>query len=152
MRSSQTRGIAAALILAGVLLAGCAPTVRIHGYMPSEADVARIKPGVDTTATVQEILGLPAGNGLLRDSAWYYVESKFESYTYHAPKVIDRRILAVTYNPNGVVTGVTRYGIQDGRIINLETDTTATGGREMGVLEQLFGNILNLDASQFQER
>ena len=29
---------------------------------------------------------------------------------------------------------------------------TETGGREMGVLEQLFGNLLNLDASQFQDQ
>ena len=32
------------------------------------------------------------------------------------------------------------------------TRTTETGGREMGVLEQLFGNLLNLDAEQFQDQ
>ena len=42
--------------------------------------------------------------------------------------------------------------LEDGRIINLTTRTTETGGREMGVLEQLFGNLLNLDAEQFQDQ
>jgi outer membrane protein assembly factor BamE (lipoprotein component of BamABCDE complex) len=150
MRSSAKRALTAALILSAGLLMGCSPTIQVHGYMPPETDISRIKPGVATTANVQEILGLPAGNGIVRDSAWYYVESTFENYTYHAPRVLDRKILQVSYNQSGVVTGIKRYGIKDGRIIDLANDTTQTGGREMGVLEQLFGNLLNLDASQFQ--
>jgi outer membrane protein assembly factor BamE (lipoprotein component of BamABCDE complex) len=83
---------------------------------------------------------------VLRDSAWYYVQSTVENYTYHAPRVVDRTVLAVNFDNRGVVRDVRRYGLADGRIINLETRTTETGGRELGVLEQLFGNILNLDA------
>ncbi len=135
--------------LAGSALGACAPTVQIHGYVPPAEDVAQITPGVDTTATVEETLGLPTSTGLLRDTAWYYVQSTFESYTYNPPRVIDRTILVVSFNPEGVVTGVGRYGIEDGRIINLTSRTTDTGGRQLGVLEQLFGNLLNLDAEQF---
>lgn len=80
------------------------------------------------------------------------MSSTFENYTYHAPQVIDRRILAVTYNDKGVVTGIARYGIKDGRVVNLATETTETGGQQLGVLEQLFGNLLHLDASQFQQK
>lgn len=149
MRCSATRALAA-LLISGTILAGCSPTIQVHGYMPPEADVSRIKPGVDTTASVQEILGLPAGNGIVRDSAWYYVESTFENYTYHAPRVLDRKVLEVSYNQQGVVTGLKRYGVKDGRIIDLANETTATGGRETGVFEQLFGNILNMDPGQFQ--
>ncbi len=152
MRQRPTRGPATALLLGGLLVSACAPTTQLHGYMPSDADIAKIRPGVDTTVTVEEALGLPSGNGVLRDSAWYYVESRLENYTYHEPGVIDRRILAVHYTGDGVVRSVDRYGIQDGRIVNLSVETTGTGGREMGVLEQLFGNLLNLDASQFQDR
>lgn len=151
MRPRLTRGPAVALLIGGLLLAGCAPTIQVHGYVPSQADIAKIRPGVDTTATVEEALGLPSGNGLLKDSAWYYVESTFESYTYHRPEVIDRKILEVAYNQSGVVSGVTRYDIEDGRIVSLTTATTDTGGRQMSVVEQLFGNLLNLDASQFQD-
>ena len=89
---------------------------------------------------------------MLRDSAWYYVQSTVENYTWHAPRVVDRTVLAVQFDQNGVVRDVARYGLEDGRIIDLTTRTTDTGGREMGVLEQLFGNLLNLDAEQFQEK
>ncbi len=151
MRSNTLRHAAVALLTA-VALTACAATRQMHGYMPSAADVARLQPGVDTRATVEETLGLPTSTGLLRDSAWFYVQSIFENYTYHPPRVVDRRVLVVSFDPNGTVTGIESYGIERGRIVELTARTTDTGGRQLGVLEQLFGNILNIDASQFEER
>ena len=126
--------------------------MQVHGYMPPQADIARVRPGFDDAGSVEEILGRPSSSGVLRDSAWYYVQSTVENFTWHAPRVVDREVLAVQFDQNGVVRGVARYGLEDGRIINLTTRTTETGGREMGVLEQLFGNLLNLDAEQFQDQ
>jgi outer membrane protein assembly factor BamE (lipoprotein component of BamABCDE complex) len=138
-----------ALLVALAIVAGCAPTVRVHGYIPPPTDVAQVRPGVDTAETVAEKLGRPSSSGVLRDSGWYYVQTTIENYTYNPPRVIDRTVLAVEFNGNGVVQDVARYGLEDGRIVNLTVRTTETGGRTLGVLEQLFGNLLNLDAEQF---
>lgn len=150
MRRKMTRCAGVALIFCG-LVAGCAPTVQVHGYVPPPADIARVRPGFDDQGSVEEILGRPSSAGVLRDSAWYYVQSTVESYTYHAPRVVDRTVLAINFDQQGVVRDIQRYGLEDGRIINLTTRTTETGGRELGILEQLFGNLLNLDAEQFQD-
>lgn len=147
MRQKLLRCAGVALICFG-LAAGCAPTVQVHGYVPSEADLSRVRPGFDDAGSVGEVLGRPSSNGILRDSSWYYVQSTVESFTWHAPRVIDRKVIAVNFNQNGTVRDIRRYGLQDGRIIDLETRTTETGGREMSVVEQLFGNLLNLDAQQ----
>ncbi len=149
MPTAVSRNASILALIAGLAVAGCAPTVQVHGFVPPAEDVARITPGVDTAATVEEVLGLPTSTGLLRDSAWYYVQSTFENYTYNPARVIDRTILVVRFDQNGVVSGLGRFGIEDGRIVNLTTRITETGGRELGVLEQLFGNLLNLDAEQF---
>jgi len=138
-----------AVLVASAILAGCAPTVRVHGYIPPPEDIAQIRPGADTAESVEEKLGRPSSSGVLRDSGWYYVQTTIENYTYNPPRVIDRTVLAVEFNQNGVVQDVARYGLEDGRIINLTVRTTETGGRTLGVLEQLFGNLLNLDAEQF---
>ena len=37
-------------------------------------------------------------------------------------------------------------------MIDLETRTTETGGRQLSVVEQLFGNLLNLDAQQLNNQ
>lgn len=140
-----------AAVLCGFLATGCAPTTQVHGYVPTATDVARIRPGFDDTGTVEQILGRPSSNGVLRDSAWYYVQSTIENYTYHAPRVIDRTVLAVNFDQRGVVRDIQRYGLADGRVINLTSRTTETGGRQLGVLEQLFGNILNLDAEKLNQ-
>jgi outer membrane protein assembly factor BamE (lipoprotein component of BamABCDE complex) len=149
MRPKALRHPVSVLFALGLALAGCAPTTQVHGYIPSPADVARVRPGVDTVATVEETLGLPSSTGLLRDTAWFYVQSVFENYTYNPARVVDRTVLVVNFNGDGVVTGIDRYGIEDGRIVNLTNRTTDTGGRQLGVLEQIFGNILNVDAEQF---
>jgi outer membrane protein assembly factor BamE (lipoprotein component of BamABCDE complex) len=151
MRVKALRSSAVALAV-GLAAAGCAPTTQVHGYVPSAADVARVRPGVDTTATVEEVLGLPTSTGLLRDSAWFYVQSVFQTYAYNPPRVVDRSVLVVNFNDDGVVTGVDRFGIEKGRIVNLTARTTDTGGRQLGVLEQIFGNLLNLDAASFENQ
>ena len=62
--------------------------------------------------------------------------------------MVDRTVLAINFDQRGVVRDIKRYGLADGRVIDLTTRTTETGGRQLGVLEQLFGNLLNLDAEQ----
>jgi outer membrane protein assembly factor BamE (lipoprotein component of BamABCDE complex) len=151
MRQKLLRCAGVALICFGIAATGCSPTVQVHGYVPSTADLSRIRPGFDDTGSVEEILGRPSSNGVLRDSAWYYVQSTVQNFTWHAPEVIDRRVIAINFNQNGTVREVRRYGLEDGRIIDLETRTTETGGREMGMLEQLFGNLLNIDAQQLND-
>jgi outer membrane protein assembly factor BamE (lipoprotein component of BamABCDE complex) len=151
MRPKMLRSAGVALLVCGVLVTACAPTVQVHGYVPREADIARVRPGFDDMGSVEEILGRPSSAGVLRDSAWYYVQSTVESYTYNPPRVVDRTVLAVSFDQRGVVRDVERYGLEDGRIINLTTRTTETGGRELGMLEQLFGNLLNLDAEQLND-
>lgn len=151
MRSKSLRGVAISVSAVWLLVAACAPTTQVHGYVPSPDEVSRITPGVDTFATVEETLGLPSSGGLLAGSAWYYVQSVIENYTYNPPRVIDRTIVAVNFDDNGVVRDVARYGIEDGRIVTLTTRVTETGGRELGIIEQLFGNIANLTGEQFQD-
>jgi outer membrane protein assembly factor BamE (lipoprotein component of BamABCDE complex) len=149
MSARSMRSLCLAATAAVALLSACAPTIQVHGFVPPESDVARITPGFDSIATVEEVLGRPASRALLGDSAWFYIQSTVENYTYNPPRVIDRTVLAVTFDENGVVQDISRYGLEDGRIVNLTTRTTETGGRTLGVLEQIFGNLLNLDAGQF---
>ena len=37
--------------------------------------------------------------------------------------MIDRKVIAVNFNQNGTVRDIRRYGLQDGRIIDLEVDS-----------------------------
>ena len=137
-RSLVLAGIAAC---AAALAAGCSPVVRTHGYTPQAEELAELQIGFDTRATVQSKIGRPAGTGIFTDDGWYYVSSKVEHLTYHAPEVVDRRVVAVLFDQNDVLAAVNEYGLDDGRVVDLETNTTPTHGRQLTILEQAFGNI-----------
>ena len=143
----MSKGLLGGAALLAMVAAGCAPIVESHGYAPNEQQLALIEPGVDSVESVSAKIGRPSTGGLVRSRAWYYVASRFETLTYNAPELVDRRVVAVTFDEAGVVEAVDQYGLEDGRIINLVTRTTPTYGRLLGILEQIFGNLGNVGAT-----
>lgn len=142
---------AAVLVLATMLgagLSGCAPVVETHGYAPDESRLADITVGQDTRASVQQKIGRPSTSGVFDDTGWYYVSTTVERYTYHAPEVTDRRVVAVEFDENDQVTALNVYGLEDGRVIDLQTRTTPTYGRKLTILQQLLGNLGRFNADQ----
>ena len=141
----------AGLVLATIIgggLSGCAASVRNHGYAPDTELLAEISVGRDTRGSVQRKIGRPSTTGVFTNTGWYYVAATVEHYTYHEPEVTDRRIVSVQFGPNDVVTGVNVYGIEEGRIIDLQTRTTPNQGRQLTIIQQLLGNMGSLSAEQ----
>ena len=145
-RSRTVRiGIAGLLAL---LLAACQPVYRNHGWAPGDADLAEIRVGADTRETVMEKIGAPGAAGILADSGWYYVESRWEHYAYRAPKEIDRQVVAITFTPAGRVQNVERFGLEHGQVVALSRRVTETGVTNVSFLRQLFGSFGRLTADQ----
>lgn len=137
-----------AAILALASAVACAPVYRNHGYAPSDADLAEIEPGRDTRDTVAQKLGRPSTSGLLNDQGWFWVQSRYKHYGPQAPQEIDRQVVAVTFTEAGVVDGVGRYGLQDGRVVPLSRRVTESNVRGISVMQQLFSNFGRLRADQ----
>lgn len=124
------------------VLAGCEPVLRTHGYTPAPEKLDTLSAGTDTRASVQRKIGRPAFDSIFSsDDAWYYVASTVREETYKAPRVIDRRVVAVRFDSEGTVESVGRYGLEDGRVIDLATRTTPTYGSQLTILEQIFSNL-----------
>jgi outer membrane protein assembly factor BamE (lipoprotein component of BamABCDE complex) len=149
-RSSAFAGIAGSVALAA-LAAGCSPTISNHGYTPLPEELAELQVGLDTRASVQSKIGRPAGTGIFTDNGWYYVSNRVEHLTYHAPEVVDRRVVELIFDQNETLASVTEYGLEDGRVIDLETKTTPTYGRQLTILEQAFGNICGITQDSIDE-
>jgi outer membrane protein assembly factor BamE (lipoprotein component of BamABCDE complex) len=58
--------------------------------------------------------------------------------------------LAVRFDKTGLVTEIQRYEMADGKTLILVERTTPTRGRELTVIEQLFGNIGRFSSQQQQ--
>ncbi len=124
-----------------VAVSGCAAEIRNHGYAPVKEDVEAIRVGQDTRGSVRRKIGRPGSAGIFTDEGWYYVSTQIEHFAYNQPKVIDRRVVAIRFDEQDIVASVNEYGLENGKIIDLETATTPTYGRELTILEQVLGNV-----------
>ena len=138
-------------VLAGlvvVLMVGCTPLFRNHGYVPPDDQLALIEVGVDTRETVADKVGRPSTAGLLNDTGWYYVQSRWATVGPREPQEIDRQVVAITFTPKGTVTDVGRFGLSDGQVVALSRRVTQTNVQGAGFIRQLLGNIGGLRAEQ----
>jgi outer membrane protein assembly factor BamE (lipoprotein component of BamABCDE complex) len=134
------------LVLVLMTLAACSATYRNHGWAPSDEDLAAITVGADTRETVSQAVGAPGTAGLLADSGWYYVQSRYENYAWRAPKEVDRQVVAISFDKAGVVENVERFGLKDGRVIALSRRVTESNVKGISFLRQLFGSLGRLSA------
>lgn len=143
---SKLKRVGLAIVLAGVV-AACSATFRNHGYMPTNTDIETLQVGVDTRETVNEAIGQPGTSGLLTDGGWYYVQSRFEHFTYNEPEEIDRQVLAISFDAGGKVANIERFGLENGRVIALERRVTASTIGGVTFLRQLFGSLGQLNVA-----
>lgn len=132
-----------------IWLAGCTAQYRSHGYVPSEDELQQIVPGVDTRGTVEDLIGVPSTSGTLNESGFYYIESDVRHFAWQRPEVVDREVLAITFNSSGVVENIERYGLQDGQVVPLTRRITRSGDGDISFIRKLFGNIGGINAADF---
>lgn len=133
-------------VFALLFVAACGNLDRKHGYVPSAADLEQIVVGVDTKDTVAELVGRPSTAGVLSDGGWYYVASKFRAYGLRERTEISREVLAISFDDDGVVENIERFGLEDGRVVALSRRVTESNIKGISFLRQLFGNFGNFAA------
>jgi outer membrane protein assembly factor BamE (lipoprotein component of BamABCDE complex) len=131
-----------AAVLALGAAAACSQVQTYSGFRPERNDVELPDPqvGVDTRATVQQRFGSPSTTAVFDQTAWYYVSSTQERVAFYTPHITDRRVMVVRFDGD-TVAAVEKYGMERGRIVAYNDEVTPTRGRELGILEQILGNI-----------
>lgn len=131
-------GLALALVLS---LSACVASYRNHGYIPPSEDLEEIVVGIDTRDSVFETVGPPSSAGILNDSGYYYVRSRVRSFAYRAPEVVDREVVAISFDGDGVVANIERFGLDEGRVVALERRVTESSVVDRTFLRQLLGSF-----------
>ena len=134
----RRKGAVLALVM---LSAACSPVIRNHGYVPPETELALLEVGTDTRETVAEKIGRPSTSGLLNDDGWYYVQSRYEHFGPREPREVAREVLAVTFDANGVVENIARFGLEDGKVVEISRRVTETNIKGLTLIQQLLGNF-----------
>ena len=145
MAGKGLRAGAAALAVAATLGA-CSPIYRDHGFVPTDSDLAALTVGVDTRDSVVASVGRPTTTGVLDTSTLYYVQSRFQTLAFLAPREIEREVLAISFAPDGTLGNIERFGLEQGRVVALSRRTTDRIFADSAVIDQLLGNIGRFDA------
>nr|WP_248298178.1 outer membrane protein assembly factor BamE [Tabrizicola sp. YIM 78059] len=132
-------------MLVGALIA-CSPVFRNHGYVPADDELAKIEVGVDTRESVGEKIGRPSTSGLLNDEGWYYVQSRYRHFGPREPQEIERQVVAVTFDSSGRVENIARFGLEDGKVVEISRRITQTNIKGLGLIRQLLGNFGRIQA------
>ena len=138
-RQSHTWFIA----LAGAsILAGCTPQIEHRGYYAKPGTFDKVAEGMPKTE-VEGLLGSPSTTASVnfQGDSYYYISSVTESRSFFTPREISREVIAVRFNREDQVSSVAQYGLQDGRIININTRETPVAGADYSILLELFNTM-----------
>ncbi|MBT6203093.1 MAG: outer membrane protein assembly factor BamE [Rhodospirillaceae bacterium] len=137
---SKARMVVLALVAAGSL-AACEPRVSNHGYVPDPGALSRIEPGVHTQLEVAQFLGTPSTAALFGEETWLYITERREEFAFFRPEIVAQEIVAIAFDNRGVVKEIAGFTLADGIVIDPVSRTTPTYGKQLSLLEQMFGNI-----------
>lgn len=132
----------AALVLAGLMLAGCAETITKHGHQFRDTDLQQINSGM-SQEQVKLTLGTPTTTSVIAGATtYYYVASTEAEKVFLSPRETDRQVVAIYFNQTGIVQQVANYGLKDGKVFDFISRTTpAPGAKDEGLLKSLFRNL-----------
>lgn len=131
-----------ALALGTVLMLGaCTSQFATRGNLPTEERLAEIIPGEVHARDVAEILGTPSTFSTFGGESWYYVSERVEYYAFLEPKILDRKVVQITFDKTGMVQNLDVRDNQHNRDIMFVDRTTPTAGNEITFFEQIFGNL-----------
>lgn len=138
----NTLGHASLVILLAVSVAGCSRAIEHRGYQARAQDVQQLRMGM-TQDEVRSTLGSPSTTATVQyqGDSYYYISSKVKTSAFLANEELEREILAVRFDQFGRVQSFGQYTLQDGQVVDMNTRQTPSRGRELSILQQMFGNL-----------
>ncbi|MCX7306651.1 MAG: outer membrane protein assembly factor BamE [Afipia sp.] len=133
----RLRTFAAATLICGALGA-CTGEQFQKGYILQPGSLEQIPIGASQDQ-VLIVLGTPSTVATLSGEVFYYISQRSErKVAFMNQTVVDQRVIAVYFDKNRTVMRIANYGLQDGKIFDFISRTTATSGQEMSYLAPLF--------------
>lgn len=133
--------LAVALSLA---VAACSPTIDHRGYVAKPGAFNQISNGM-SKAEVEAILGSPSTTASVnfQGDSYYYITSITQSRAFLTPAETSREVIAIRFDQQDRVQSFAQYGLEDGRVIDLNTRRTVVAGEDTSFLKQLLRGVGN---------
>src|SRR5712692_588276 len=137
---ARCRGVRAiaAVALVCAALGGCTGEQFQKGYILPQGALEQIPIGASQDQ-VLIVMGTPSTVATLDGEVFYYISQRASRpVMFMETKVVDQRVIAIYFDKNRQVRRLANYGLQDGKIFDFISRTTATSGQELSYLTPLF--------------
>lgn len=121
------------------LLAGCSPQINHRGYYAKSGALSQVAEGM-AKSEVEAIMGSPSTTASInfQGDSYYYITSITQGRAFLDPVEVKREVIAIRFDKGDQVQSLAHYGLEDGRIININTRKTPVPGAEFDLLSELF--------------
>ncbi len=137
----QYLALTTASLIVGLTISACTPTIAKRGNAIDEDSLRQIKVGESTREDVARILGTPTQTSTFDDKIWYYIGRRTEQEAFLDPELIEQRIVAIRFTPEGKVEKVNEGTDKYAQTIDPVNAKTPTYGKEVTLMQQLLGNL-----------
>lgn len=134
------------LPLMALPLGGCFTSTYTHGHVITADMLNQIQVG-SSREQVELVLGSPSTTSSINGNANYYISQKTATTAFMAPDIVEQRVVAVYFDDDGYVQDLGNYTLEDGKIVDIITRETRTGGADYGFLTQILRGAANTGAS-----
>ena len=129
------------------LLTSCSVEIEEHGKRIGKDLLNKIVPGSTQKEQVLSILGAPSTENDFGNKAWFYIASNNRKTALLGDKLVSRSIIKIIFNDKNTVTKVSTLTEKDQNNVEHNREKTPTAGQEIGILQQLLGNIGRFNAN-----
>lgn len=127
-------------IFCSLFLSAC-QTVDVRGHYVSDSLIAEINKGNLTQEQVIEKIGTPSYIPEYTQNTWYYMQRSLTKKAWFDPKVIEQRIVKVTFNQNNIATKAELIENSQKENINIQKEFTPTPGTELNGVQKFVKNM-----------
>lgn len=140
---------AALAVVSTLALSGCTTSeVLNQGYVVDQTALD-LTPVGSSREQVLLSLGTPSTTATFDNEVFYYVSQKrTRAAMFMKPKLVEQSVLAVYFGEDGTVKQIANYSLQDGKVFDMISRTTPTGGIDQSFLAQLLTGASGPDATR----
>ncbi|HBF29802.1 MAG TPA: outer membrane protein assembly factor BamE [Rhizobium sp.] len=126
------------LLIATAGLSGCTTGEIYHnGYVVDPKALDLVPVGASREQVLLS-LGTPSTTATFDGEVFYYIsQTRKRSLAFMKQQIVDQQVLAIYFTKDGTVKQRANYTMKDGKVFDMVSRTTPTGGREMTFLQQI---------------
>ena len=136
-------------VVSALALTGCSTgEVFNQGYVVDQTSLD-LTPVGSSREQVLLSLGTPSTTATFDSEVFYYVSQKrTRAASFMKQKLVGQSVLAVYFDEEGTVKNIANYSLQDGRVFDMISRTTPTGGLDKPFLAQILSGAGGADATK----